>query len=106
MKENVKFPDKFKNPTVQRANYDAALGNILLHQAAIISDYELMRLVIEKGADVTSIDRYKQTALHIACNEESLEIIKFLTEKSPAYILDLRDTFLTFVIYLDIHRWT
>ncbi|KFM60778.1 Ankyrin-3, partial [Stegodyphus mimosarum] len=90
---NAKVPESFSDPDVRRLNYDDGLGNILLRKAASISDYELIRLVLEKGADVTSTDDCKQTALHIACREKSLEIIKFLTEKSPAHVLDIPDLF-------------
>ncbi|XP_035232735.1 putative ankyrin repeat protein RF_0381 [Stegodyphus dumicola] len=72
-------------------NYEDRLENILLHLAAKISDFELARLLLEKGAELTSVDPSRGTALHKAFKKKSLEMIKFLTEKSPAYILDLGD---------------
>ncbi|XP_035233870.1 transient receptor potential cation channel subfamily A member 1-like [Stegodyphus dumicola] len=72
-------------------NYFDCLANVLLHLAARISDVELTRLLLSKGARVTSVDLKDQSALHIACSRKSLEIIKLLTEISPAYMLEETD---------------
>ncbi|XP_035228743.1 putative ankyrin repeat protein RF_0381 [Stegodyphus dumicola] len=61
--------ENFPHPDGWRLNYNVALGNILLHLAASISGYELTRLLLEKGADVESIDKEGRTALHIACEQ-------------------------------------
>ncbi|XP_035204547.1 death-associated protein kinase 1-like, partial [Stegodyphus dumicola] len=82
-------PENFTYPDYWSFNYDDALGNILLQLAVIIFDYDLTKLLLEKGANVTSIDIQGRTALHIACQENSIETIKLLTECSPAYILNL-----------------
>ncbi|XP_035221360.1 putative ankyrin repeat protein RF_0381 [Stegodyphus dumicola] len=70
-------------------NYDDLLCNVLLHLAAYISDYELITLLVEQGADITSTETKGRTALNIASQYASLEIVKFLIENSPTQILDL-----------------
>ncbi|XP_035204991.1 ankyrin-2-like [Stegodyphus dumicola] len=68
-----------------------ALGNVLLHRAIRISDFHFTKLLLQKGADITSIDREGSTPLHIACSKKSLELVKLLVEKSPEYILENAD---------------
>ncbi|XP_035209947.1 putative ankyrin repeat protein RF_0381 [Stegodyphus dumicola] len=89
----IELDDKFSSTHLWELNYDGALGNTLLHLGAKISDYELVTLLLNRGADVTSMDTCGRTALHIACEKGSLEIMKLLAEKSPAYILDLPSDF-------------
>ncbi|XP_035211204.1 serine/threonine-protein phosphatase 6 regulatory ankyrin repeat subunit C-like [Stegodyphus dumicola] len=51
----------------------------------------LAELLLEKGADLASRDTFERTALHIACEGKSLEMIKLLAERSMPYIFDIRD---------------
>ncbi|XP_035226986.1 serine/threonine-protein phosphatase 6 regulatory ankyrin repeat subunit C-like isoform X2 [Stegodyphus dumicola] len=88
---NFLMRGSFLYPSGWLFDCEDALCNILLHLAAIVSDCELTRLLLEKGADVTSIHGIGGTALHTACMRDSLEIVKLIAEKSPASILEARD---------------
>ncbi|KFM75640.1 putative ankyrin repeat protein, partial [Stegodyphus mimosarum] len=81
-----------------------ALGNCLLHLAAMMSDYKLIKLLVEKGADVTSVGKDSRTPLHVACETKSLKIVKFLTEKSPACILQQLDSRMATVLDIACRR--
>ncbi|XP_035232685.1 ankyrin repeat domain-containing protein 6-like, partial [Stegodyphus dumicola] len=69
-------------------NFKDSLGNALLHLAASISDTELIKLLLEKGADITNINKDGRTPVRVACEKTSLKTVKLLTERSPDYILE------------------
>ncbi|KFM61813.1 Death-associated protein kinase 1, partial [Stegodyphus mimosarum] len=71
--------------------HSANLDNTVLRLCAELSCYELTKLLLEVGTDVTGTDENGRTALHIACGKKSLEIVKILTENSPACILEMTD---------------
>ncbi|XP_035224396.1 delta-latroinsectotoxin-Lt1a-like isoform X2 [Stegodyphus dumicola] len=59
---------------------DAVLSNILLHVAIHLPDYELARLLLEKGANINSTDR-RLTALHKAVCKSDYELTGLLLDK-------------------------
>ncbi|KAJ5072900.1 ankyrin repeat-containing protein [Anaeramoeba ignava] len=60
--------------------------NSLLHIACLKnSGFEIIKLLIENGADVNFMNDDKQNVLHVACqNSNSLEVIKLILEKKPS----------------------
>lgn len=57
-------------------------GNSILHYACMFNNIELVRYLIERGADVNKMNNYNYTPLHISCELNCDEIIKLLLENS------------------------
>lgn len=53
----------------------------LLHEETGKGNFEIVRDLIAKGADINSKNSYDETALHIACWNGRLEAVKFLIEQ-------------------------
>ncbi len=52
------------------------------HFAAQKSKLDILKYLLEKGADIYSEQKYDgSTALHIACKYDSLDVVIFLAEK-------------------------
>ncbi len=52
------------------------------HFAAQKSKLDILKYLLEKGADIYSERKYDgNTALHIACKYDSLDVVIFLAEK-------------------------
>ncbi|GFT42615.1 ankyrin-2 [Trichonephila clavipes] len=66
-------------------------GETPLHLAVLRSDYNLVKLLIENRADVTSIDQLKRTALHYACEMSCLKVADLLLEYSSPTIINMKD---------------
>lgn len=59
-----------------------------LHLAAQTPDMEILKYLLEKGADINTERQYDgQTALHIACDFGYLDIVTFLTEKNADLVI-------------------
>ena len=56
-------------------------GNTALHYAAMKGHSEVVKLLVDKGADVMSEDTEGQTAMHWAVDGGHLEVIKMLVAK-------------------------
>ncbi|KAK7573948.1 hypothetical protein V9T40_011139 [Parthenolecanium corni] len=65
--QNINKPDKWRQTPLHRA-------------AAGKSNSEVGRILFEKGADVRSIDQRGNLPLHRACQENNLDMIRFLVE--------------------------
>jgi outer membrane protein TolC len=52
-----------------------------LHAATYRGNYEIVRMLLEKGADINAATSSGMSPLYIAANEGSLEIVKLLVEK-------------------------
>jgi len=52
-----------------------------LHRAYEKNNIKLIKLLIEKGANINDTDKYDNTILHKACKENNVELIKFLIKK-------------------------
>jgi ankyrin repeat protein len=53
---------------------------IALHYAAMAGKLEVVKCLIEKGANVKAINKYGQTALHYAAMAGKLEVVKCLVD--------------------------
>ncbi len=68
----------FKEVSSKDINKRNEEGETILHQAAEISDYKTVRLLIKKGAEVNARDKNGYTPLHCAVFAKSLENVKVL----------------------------
>ncbi|EFJ41602.1 hypothetical protein VOLCADRAFT_36100, partial [Volvox carteri f. nagariensis] len=50
-----------------------------LHAAAY-GDVDVMRLLLDEGADVNAVDAQRETALHLACVGRHVEAARLLTK--------------------------
>ena len=73
-KPNVNDKCYFYNHNVEEAVFDA----FPLWYAARIGNLELVKLLIQHGADVNAKTRSGSTAIHAACLENNFEIVKIL----------------------------
>jgi ankyrin repeat protein len=79
--------NKLKNfrDNVQHVNIneiDAEWDNTTcLHQAILLDDETLVRALIERGADVNSVNRKFETPLHFAASQRNLKIVQLLVKK-------------------------
>ncbi|MCC8371234.1 MAG: ankyrin repeat domain-containing protein [Rickettsia endosymbiont of Pseudomimeciton antennatum] len=62
-------------------------GITALHKACYAGNINVVKILLENGADINAEDIYKNTPLHFACKEGNIEVIKELL-KIPA-ALDL-----------------
>lgn len=62
------------NPNVQ----DTTKGNTPLHSAVSQCDTDVLKALLDAGANVNTQDKYKRTALHIAVDYVYPEIVKLL----------------------------
>ncbi|MBQ4875415.1 MAG: ankyrin repeat domain-containing protein [Rickettsiaceae bacterium H1] len=56
-------------------------GKTPLHEVAKLSDFEMVKLLIENGAEINEKDRGNRTPLHYAANFFHVAVIEFLLEK-------------------------
>ncbi|CAL1277393.1 unnamed protein product [Larinioides sclopetarius] len=66
-------------------------GETPLHLAVLRSDYDLVKLLLENRADVTSVDHMKKTVLHCACEMGCLSVAALVTEYSSPAIINMKD---------------
>ncbi|GIY50594.1 ankyrin-2 [Caerostris extrusa] len=66
-------------------------GETPLHLAVQRSDFNLVELLLENRADVTSVDHLKKTVLHHACQMGCLRITTLLAEYSNSNIINMKD---------------
>lgn len=67
-------------------------GEYPLHLAVRRYDANLVQILLSNRADVTSIDSLGRTALHLACELNSLDAAKVLIDKTPKLHLNIADT--------------
>ena len=58
-------------------------GNSYLHSAIIDNHTELVRYILEKGADVNKQNNDGDTSLHLALKSGNMEMIKIIMNKKP-----------------------
>ena len=93
--EEEEIPDILNMDTIPfeylpRDTHDAANdeGMTALHYAAINGDTEIVRFLVEHGADITAQDNLlSRSAIHFAAEKGNLECIKYLAEQG-ADLLD------------------
>lgn len=62
---------------------DVSTGETVLHTAVRLKlDYEVVNLLLEKGADINAQDKKGQTALFIAAKTHSVKIVELLLSKN------------------------
>lgn len=67
-------------------------GETPLHLAVLRSDYNLVKLLLENRADMTSVDQLKRTVLHYACEMGCLKVATLLLEHSSPTIVNMKDS--------------
>jgi len=65
---------------------DPSFSNFPLHQSVKNKDTSKMKKLIKKGISVNALDDSKQTALHIACSDGSVDLIKTLVDNYKANV--------------------
>jgi ankyrin repeat protein len=55
------------------------------------SNIEIVKMLLEKGADITAATKDKQTSLYKASGNDYLEIAKILLEKGADIIIATKD---------------
>lgn len=55
-------------------------GLTLIHEAVFFDNLDMVKLYVEKGANLESKDQWGQTVLISAISSENMEMIKYLTE--------------------------
>lgn len=69
-------------------------GWTVLHYAAIRNKPQLVRILIDKGADINVQSKYKRTALHYAAMFEHSDIVRILVEAgADSTVVDERGCF-------------
>lgn len=63
---------------------DEESGKTALHYAAACGDYSLVKLLLTRGADITSRDKFQATALHFAATEGHEDVIGLLCNLGAA----------------------
>ena len=61
-------------------NHAGYLGATPLHEASTLGSFELVKLFVEKGADVNAMNEQKDTPLRRAVEGDHIEIVKFLLQ--------------------------
>ena len=56
-------------------------NDTLLHYAARLGDVDCAKVLIEYGMDIDQIDRYEKTALHVAVENNQINIVKYFLYK-------------------------
>lgn len=74
-----------KDPTLVKA-MDDGYGPPALYYAAESGNLPLVKLLIEKGADINGSPLYKAVPLETAASLGHLEVVKFLLEQNPRYL--------------------
>ncbi|CAK9253192.1 unnamed protein product, partial [Sphagnum jensenii] len=57
------------------------IGDTPLHRAAEKGHLDVVKYLVEKGADVKAANKYGYTPLHWAASSGKLDIVKYLVEK-------------------------
>lgn len=52
-----------------------------LFQACLHGNYDLVKLLVENGAEINQVDRYNQNVLHYAVQSNNQKLVKFLLSK-------------------------
>jgi ankyrin repeat protein len=73
-------------------NKETAAGSYLIHTATKLKNGPIVKLLIEKGADLNKAGLYNKTPLMIAVQTNELEIVKLLLENPNAIDFDLEDS--------------
>ncbi len=76
MKEVIYFIETGSSPNQK----DAKNENYLLHIAARKGHSDIVKYLIERGADVNAKDYFQRSALHLASRLRHFDIIQFLIE--------------------------
>lgn len=74
--------DKNKLICTKKEIYDNQYNIYVLLKSASIGDLNSIIILYSKGIDLNSTDYDKRTALHLACSEGKIEIIKYLLDKN------------------------
>jgi ankyrin repeat protein len=59
-------------------------GYSLLHTAAYVGNLELVKYLVDKGANANGVDNYKRSVLHHAAISGNLDLVKYLVEDHKA----------------------
>ncbi|BAM81817.1 hypothetical protein CYME_CMP188C [Cyanidioschyzon merolae strain 10D] len=75
-------------------NLTSSMGHTALSFAALFGYTDVCRLLLEKGADIWSMDTYQRTALHLACVHGRTDTVALLVEHARKVLADQdRDAF-------------
>lgn len=55
-------------------------GQLGLHRACLRGDVEVVRLLLQHGADVNAVNDYNETPLHYACKRANLVVLQCMIE--------------------------
>lgn len=67
-------------------------GNTPLHTAAHHGKLNIIKLLLQYGADTKRRNKFEQTALHLACKSKNISIVKELLKSSTVDIIDYQDS--------------
>lgn len=66
-------------------------GNTALHLAGAAGNYNLTKILLDNGADITLVNKHQQTCLHTASQYSRYQIVKLILRSSAGDILDVKD---------------
>lgn len=93
LKENLEEKKNDTTKIIKHINFydleEKKTGNSYLHSAIIDNHPELVRYMLEKGADVNKQNNEGDTSLHLALKSGNMELIKIIMNKKPA--LDIQN---------------
>ena len=63
----------------------------LLHEAAALGHLEIVRLLVERGANVNNESLGGEAAIHDAAENDQVEVVRYLAEHGSVHLDDVED---------------
>jgi len=70
-------------------------GKTALHVACIKQDFQMIQILVERGADVAAQDKQGFTCLHYKESLESIDIVAYLVHNGTPVDMPSKDSYLT-----------